>query len=107
MSMCVLASSNILAVGADDFKIRFSAVENGCIRQELTYDTAGRWPMCMTVFEFAEDIRDYGDTPGNNNKETAGMERDKRDVAPWFCWGDNSGNKFDCLHVDILIFCKK
>jgi hypothetical protein len=96
MSMCVLVSSNILAVGADDFKIRFSAVENGSIRQELTYDTAGRWPMCMTVFEFAEDIRDYSDAPGN--KEMAGMERDKRDVAPWFCWGDNSGNKLLLVH---------
>jgi hypothetical protein len=89
LCMSVLVRSSILAVGSDDFKIRFCGLDSGTLRQELTYDTAGSWPMSMTVFEFPEDPREMSDVP--SNKEIAGMEREKRALAPWFCWGDNSG----------------
>ena len=54
--MTALPLSSMIAVGADDFKIRF--FDGKTLNQELSFDTGGRWPLCMTCFHFPEEEKD-------------------------------------------------
>mgnify|MGYP000897072390 CR=1 FL=1 len=103
-AVTVLRSLPMVAVGADDFKIRLLDAQS--LRHELTYDCMGRWPLAMDSFLLSSDTERAGEA-------AAGMEailgegdsrEGQRGKEGWLVWGDDAGELHFVPEVQILQF---
>ena len=89
MSLTVLKQSSLVAVGSDDFKIRF--FDPYSLRHELTFDCEGQWPFSMTSFMYPDD---HDPTHVSSEVATSSQEAlmfddpifatDKKGYSGWF-----------------------
>jgi len=110
MSLTVLVQSSMIAVGSDDFKIRF--FDPYSLRHELTFDCEGQWPFSMVSFLFPDDQIDQG--LGNGNWlppsddallfDDPIFATDKKGYSGWVCWGDGDGQVHFMPEKAILTF---
>ena len=74
MSMAFLARAGMLAIGSDDYKIRF--FDAASLRHDLTFSCEGSWPVAMTDFQLR-----LPEAPLAEHKE----------AAEGLAWGDSAG----------------
>ena len=109
MSLTVLKQSSLVAVGSDDFKIRF--FDPYSLRHELTFDCEGQWPFSMTSFMYPDD---HDPTHVSSEVATSSQEAlmfddpifatDKKGYSGWFVWGDGEGEIHFMPEKQLLTF---
>ena len=92
ISLSVLPQSSMIAVGGDDFKIRF--FEPRTLVHELTFDCEGQWPFSMSAFLFPDDHDSHSDAINQASKfnhDDPLLAQSKKGFSGWFVWGDGEG----------------
>jgi WD40 repeat protein len=108
ISLAVLQQSSMIAVGGDDFKIRF--FDPRTLVHELTFDCEGQWPFSMTTFLFPDDHDPNSHSallPSANQHvlfDDPIFASDKKGFTGWFVWGDGEGELHFMPERQLLVY---